>query len=186
MNKLLLFLIIILICILYKPQREKKTILKNINLEKIKNDFNYNKEKIYFNKANLPVEVTTNYDISNINELFKFIFKKSPIILIDIIEVKILSIDNQKIHSCIFETNYGLINVDLISNKNLKHDIYTNNDIIQTNYLTKLIHLENYQPTKKKLDIDKIIEMKKQQHKNESLMDLNPEISNIDINNIIN
>ena len=101
--KILLIFLIILIYYFNKTETEtKQKIINIINLEEIKNNFNYNKNKIIFNKATLPVERTTNYNTSHINNLFNYIFNMTNIRLINIINVTLFSIENQKNHICFF------------------------------------------------------------------------------------
>ena len=129
----------------------KKTKKSNDNLDKIKDNFNINKSFIIFNPANLPVKTVYEYNKNNITNLFKLIFKNTNIKLKNIIDVEINKIDIQNINNIIYETNIGLINLIIISEKNNYHD-FSNN--LEKNYLLKLEKINNYTKQNDNLDID--------------------------------
>ena len=175
----ILIFIIFLIFIMKIKINKSKNLNLNLNLNDIKEKFNKNKKKIYFNNQVLPVNTSYDFDKNNILNLFNYIFKNCDINLIDILHVKIYSIENQKIHDCIFKTDKGLIQFEIISNKenNLKK-----NQIIITDYLNKLIYLDKYEKNETNLNYLE----KRKKNMNDYEIDLNPEISNFNIYNLIN
>jgi len=193
MQKICLLLILILILIyLYTLNIDTDTDTdidsKSFNLIEelsvIKNKFNKNKKKFIFNKNNLPIKIET--ETKNINGLFNLLFKNSNIKFKNIIDIKIQSIETQKIHEIIFDTNYGLILVIMISEKKEKEDIFNDLEkIIENNYLLKLDYLNNYDKKNDELDIDNYLQNKIKNLIIESGIDLNPSIKMFDLNNIM-
>lgn len=177
-------IILILLFILLKKKLQNDDDYIDLNL--IKDNFNKNKKKLYFNINNLPINKELDIDNNNINNLFKFIFN-NKINLIKILDAEILSIENQKLHNIYYETNIGIINLILISNKEKKKEIFNSNEINpECNYLVKLKKIKNF---KKIIDNDKNIDDyldKKYDTLNKDLgFDVNQKVKQFDLNNII-
>ena len=186
----ILCILIIILILYYKKLKnsnklnkiKKIDIVEELNI--IKEKFNNRKDKIVFNKNNLPIKIETKSN--NINRLFHLLFKNSDINVLNIIDIKIKIIEIQKQHEVVVNTNHGLILIIMLSERNEKEDIFNDDEkIIEKNYLLKLEYLNNYNKVNNNLDIDKYLKNKKKKLINETGIDLNPSIKMFDLNNIM-
>jgi hypothetical protein len=129
----------------------------NINKEllDIKYKFNLNKKKIIFNKNNIIP--TANKTKENITNLFNYIFYNSKIKLININNNKIYTIENQKLYHIIFETNYGFIDLQLISEINKINNIF-DYKLNERQYIRNINLISNYNKIDKKRNLKKKLE----------------------------
>lgn len=180
---LLILLILLKFCNIKKNKANvdnKANIDNKVNIHKLLNnikfEYNKNNKKIIFNINNLPVKKTTNSN--NSVSLFNLIFNNTDVKLLKVLDIKIFSIENQKIHEIIFNSNYGMILIKLISEKNEKNDIFNDFEKIKENhYLLKLEKVESFKKEiPKNIQINNYLKSRKNIIVKESGMDLNPKI----------
>tara|TARA_B100000575_G_C22950618_1_gene549776 strand:- start:327 stop:872 length:546 start_codon:yes stop_codon:yes gene_type:complete len=149
----MLFYIIIL-CLLYllynnnnnNNNNNNFNINLNNDLKNIQKNFNKNKKKITFTKNKIIIP-TIEKKKDNIKNLFNNIFKYSKLSIkyINIETCNIYTVDNNKFYDIIYNTNYGYIQIKLISQINKIINIFNYNPD-EINYLQDITLINNYRP----------------------------------------
>lgn len=114
----------------------------NILLLNIKQKFNKDKEILYFNKNNISCIKNKKID-ENLDDLFNYLFYSSKIKLINIIDNNTYILENKKLYNIIYKTNYGLIDLKLISEINKIDNIFKYK-LNEKHYIKELKILNNY------------------------------------------
>lgn len=140
-------IILCLFCLLYQ-KKEKKIYNTNLNndLKNILKNFNKNKKKLTFTKNKIVIP-TIEKKKDNIINLFNNIFKYSmlPIKYINIETCNIYTVENNKFYDIIYNTNYGYIQINLISQINKIINIF-NYKPDEINYLQNITLINDYRP----------------------------------------